>query len=275
MKNYFVYDGCALSFKDDEGNQRFFVIERDSCPSSPREWDNISQLYCWRHHGGIGDDNPYEGPVDLLEDLFVKYRPEEFLDDYLHPQDLIEALESDVFITNLYAYEHSGLAIKAGDQNPFRDPWDSGFLGLAVVEKDRLFEFGRQDGDWRAHAKEAVDAELEVYQEYLDGEVYGFVEYATDGYYGPSYDSIDSCWGFYGNNLAENDMLDHMGIPYEALEDGRLLYCMHEVTTQVKHDFYPLEPSPIDEMAEAASKKPPHADSPAIIKPDVRRTRDS
>ncbi|MHB9130367.1 MAG: hypothetical protein ACYDBB_04650 [Armatimonadota bacterium] len=57
----------------------------------------------------------------------------------------------------------------------------------------------------RSLAEEALRAEVAVYDQYLRGEVYGFV--LTDCATGKV---TDSCWGFYGENPWQNGMADHL-----------------------------------------------------------------
>lgn len=248
MQDFTIEDGASFAFTDDDGKRRFFVIERDNFAESPREWANIAKLYSFRQRTLIIDGHGYDGPVSLLEDLCRAHRPD--LDpSALSPSGLIDAIKDKVFVTNIYALDHSGIQVRAGDENPFNDPWDSGFVGLAIVKKDRLQELGNSRGDWRKNAMEAIQSELRTFQMYLDGDVYGYVEYATEGgHWGTSCEEVDSCWGFYGYSLLENGMLEHWGVEPQALEDGRCVSCEHEAHTRVIHSFYPARCSPIDEV---------------------------
>lgn len=46
--------------------------------------------------------------------------------------------------------------------------------------------------------------EVQVYDYYICGDVYGFV-IEKDG------EQIDSCWGFYGHDYGKSGMLDYLG----------------------------------------------------------------
>lgn len=81
-------------------------------------------------------------------------------------------------------------------------------------------------------AEEMMRNEVEIYNEYLQGNVFGFILeekiYRTpcDPYPScdlcdqcPEYDLIekDSCWGFYGNDFKTNGMLEYLPKEYESL----------------------------------------------------------
>ena len=84
----------------------------------------------------------------------------------------------------IYLYEHSGITISTSS---FRDIWDSGQVGWIYIEaKDIDSEFGD-----RLQAQKCLEAEVEEYDTYLRGEVYGYTIKKDD-------DDIDSCWGMYG-----------------------------------------------------------------------------
>jgi hypothetical protein len=73
---------------------------------------------------------------------------------------------------------------------------------------------------WRARAREVIDAEVETYDQYLRGDVYGYIlekEVTVEekcphcGEVINTYtamEEVDSCWGFYGNCLEENGIGD-------------------------------------------------------------------
>lgn len=80
------------------------------------------------------------------------------------------------------------------------------------------------DDTWRKFAVEIMEEYVEVYDQYLRGDVYGFelyeeesVEDAED----PDWNEIDSCWGFYGSDIMENGICDQVGCGLEeAIESG-------------------------------------------------------
>lgn len=104
----------------------------------------------------------------------------------------------------VYAYIHSGIALSL---EPFGDPWDSGQIGWAYVEKERLLkEYGvsRVTRRIRDRVMEVLRGELAEYEAYANGEVYGFVLESPGG------EVLDACWGFYGSDLSENGILYYL-----------------------------------------------------------------
>ena len=51
--------------------------------------------------------------------------------------------------------------------------------------------------------KEALESEIETYDLYLTGEIYGFNLTDEDGV-------MDSCYGFYGENIWENGITEYL-----------------------------------------------------------------
>lgn len=77
---------------------------------------------------------------------------------------------------------------------PFSCPWDSGQVGYIYV----TFERARQEHGWKVMTKarrakliECLQDEVKAYDDYLTGQVYGYVLTNDNG------DTIDSLWGIY------------------------------------------------------------------------------
>lgn len=116
----------------------------------------------------------------------------------------------------LWLYDHSGITMSCGSANPYSDSWDSGQVGYVFVLKDRIIsEFGLDpdDNSWREKAEAVMRGEVEEYDQYISGEVYGYslYEFVDDGTDDGSWDEVDSCSGFYGNELEKNGILDYVG----------------------------------------------------------------
>ena len=77
--------------------------------------------------------------------------------------------------------------------------------------------------NWKDRADKYLEGEVETYDQYLRGDVYGYTltkktihqekcphcgevirEYEDE-------EEVDSCWGFYGDCLEENGILDNIG----------------------------------------------------------------
>ena len=53
-------------------------------------------------------------------------------------------------------------------------------------------------------AKACLQSEVEVYDQYLTGEVYGFRVLGEDD------TEVDSCWGFFGSDPMTNGIFEHL-----------------------------------------------------------------
>ena len=177
-------------------NTHTLLIKHDDNADYPRDWDNLGTLYAPhrkyrlsdKHANDIRDD---EGNI-----------PNSYL--YL----------------NVYMYEHGGVALNTGG---FSCPWDSGQVGYIYVSKaDILKNWGRKRMSKKLEQKvyKCLQAEIETYSMYLNGDVYGY-EYQELSEEGRVLNE-DSCWGFFGSNPEENGMVDCIGI--KNLEQCEVIY---------------------------------------------------
>tara|TARA_R110002072_G_scaffold91307_2_gene203710 strand:+ start:423 stop:1100 length:678 start_codon:yes stop_codon:yes gene_type:complete len=200
------HNGCLIS------------IYHDDDPESPRAWDNLGTMACWHRRYHLGDEQPREAtPVylaRLVNDLYDDdckaqrlYRESgETRDDlYGISEDwfehrwaddgcarLLDAISDKAILLPLYLYDHSGITMNT---TGFHCPWDSGQVGFIFASlEDVRREYGAQrvSGKLRRTAEDALRAEVDVYDDYLRGEVYGYV-IERDG------DHVDSCWGYFGD----------------------------------------------------------------------------
>jgi hypothetical protein len=127
----------------------------------------------------------------------------------------------------IYMYDHSGQTISL---SPFGCPWDSGGCGYIFVFKDKILKeiLGANDDNWRYKAEEVIKSEIDIYDDYIQGNVYGYcleeghvVEHkdlVTGAIWtSTEYDFVDSCCGFYGD--CSLDILDAaLGDDWEVVE---------------------------------------------------------
>jgi len=162
-------------------------IHSDDSSDSPRSWYNLGTMFCKHGRYDLGDKHSYERK-------------------YLHR---IEAnKEGKYIVLPLYLYDHSGITMRT---TPFSCPWDSGQVGVIFVEKNKV----REEYGWKvitAKRKEKIlerlKGEVETYDQYLRGEVYGFRK-LVDG------EEVDSCWGFYGSDHRDSGLFENAGWKYE------------------------------------------------------------
>lgn len=183
--------GCFV--KRSDGQIVFLRIEQDADPVNPRiDLDgNLSHLICWHRIYNLGDEHDFASLNELNQELTSQRRN-----------------GNDFFSTPLYLLDHSGLYISTA---PFSNKWDSGMVGIAYVFKNDLIENGiisANEDVWRKKALEVINKELETYNQYLEGDVYGYTELEFSK---GSWAETSSCWGFFGDNPEKNGMLDEIG----------------------------------------------------------------
>ena len=112
----------------------------------------------------------------------------------------------------IIGYDTMGTETKQDDVIIVADP-----VGWIVAMKDTITEETRKENSWRAMAVKIMEADVAVYNSYLTGEVYGYTLYKADL---PADDTdtdslvweeIDSCYGFYGDDITENGMCGNVG----------------------------------------------------------------
>ncbi len=168
MKPVFEKDGVKIFVDDD--------------PQNPRtEWDNIGTMVCFHGRYELGDKNHGYSS-----------------DDYSSWDEMKSAIiktERPVVILPVYLMDHSGLSVST---SLFGCPWDSGQIGFIFAKRRAALDAcgaKRVTGGLRKKAIGWLEGEIETYDKYLRGEVYGY-EYGDD-----------SCWGFYEEPEALADMV--------------------------------------------------------------------
>jgi len=191
----------TISFKDGAKLE----IKADCDPGSPRDWDNMGQMVCFHARYNFGDKHDYRH------------------EDYADWDAIQEQIEKDynvAIILPMFMMDHSGLSICC-DSSMFRAcdsaGWDWGQIGFVFVTVEKLKEEYSVDeitDDILEMATKVLLGEVETYNQYVSGEVYGFVLYDTCPTCGNEGKEIDSCWGFFGSNFKENGIIDHLPKKY-------------------------------------------------------------
>lgn len=249
MKHY-AYNS-PFNMVDKDGNKYKLTVEQDEMCDSPREWDTLTTMVCWHRRYNLGDKHHFDTVHDMLEDLASQANIE--YDEDINTPDLMTKLAPYYLIKPLYLYDHSGITMSTSDGYPYNDRWDAGVVGYAYISKADVLKYlveyvldenGERikiehkhenspstysyktqpisEENWRKRASEHIDIEVETYDKYLRGEVYGYklekevvVEEKC-----PHCDEIiktyitweeeDSCWGYYGDCLEENGIRDEV-----------------------------------------------------------------
>lgn len=178
----------------------------DDSPESPREWDNAGTFVMWHNRYAFGDKHNYSSPSDFVEslarevagDTLYEKKENKFCHDFNWADGAEQKairndfekwqwaqIEKKYIVLPVYMYEHSGITIRT---SKFSCPWDSGQIGYIYISKDKAKkEWGKGYAD---KATKYLDGEIQTLDDYLTGNVYGYVvEYEGN--------ELESVWGFY------------------------------------------------------------------------------
>jgi hypothetical protein len=202
-------------YKQASGRMGTLTIKYDECPSNPREeFDNLGKIICWHRRYNLGDKHNYSEPRDFLEDLAQEFGMDSDKVYDKSMEELMKFIEKHVVILPIYAYEHGAITIRT---HSFSCPWDSGQVGwIYVTKEDIRKEYGvkRVTKKLIEKVESVLTAEVKTYDDYLNGNVFGFVLENPEGR------EIDSCWGFIGTDGLEELILAHIGSEYKKLVDS-------------------------------------------------------
>lgn len=183
-------------------------IYQDECYESPREWNNLGHMVCWHRKYDLGDKHNISVP--------------EFMEE-IKPKTLV--------CLPLFLMDHSGITMKTSSET-FRmcdsAGWDWGQVGFIYVMKEEVEkEFGKNPPNGKREwtikkIKEILENEVEVYAQYLTGDVYGWVSEDEDGKH------YASCWGYYGSSK------ENLEFMFEEGKDAAEYYITKEKEYQKK-----------------------------------------
>jgi hypothetical protein len=181
----------------------------DENAQNPRDWDNIGTMVCFHREYTLGDEDH-----GLTKDMFGSW------------QDLRAHLikeEKAVIILPLYLYDHSGLRMKVGSFAGLlpqgHAEFDSGQVGFIYITRKtikkemarpRRMKKGQINPDLqeikhvskkdRERIITSLKGEVNTYDKYLSGDVWGYVVEDPEGYIGE-----ESCWGYFGFSEVEEE----------------------------------------------------------------------
>jgi len=162
-------------------------IKQDTSDMTPRDWDNLATMYYRSRNWTLGDTII---PESYYSD---KHGDTMYVDDYDSFVGWItETVGEIAVILPLFVYEHSGITMRC---YPFSDRWDSGQVGWIVVTKEDIrknWNTKRVTKKLIADAKRIAENEVKTFDQYISGDVYGYMVNDPEG------KSVDSCWGYYG-----------------------------------------------------------------------------
>lgn len=166
------------------------IVLDDMGLENPRDWDNTGIMTCWHGRYDLGDIQPKQDPMEFEAEL---------------PKGTV--------ILPLYLYDHSGITMNT---TGFSCPWDSGQVGIIYCTPEMM----EKQGIDAEGARLNMESEVEIYDMYLRGDIYGFIVEKDEGCCSEcgcqnEPEVVASCFGFYGNNWKENGLAE--SLPEEVL----------------------------------------------------------
>lgn len=174
-------------------------IFQDLDPESPREWDNLGTMTCFHREYMLGD-KATEGHQQDAQ-AFLNW---------------LRAHEEELIALPLFLYDHSGLVMSTDNSEyPFSDRWDAGQVGYIYVERVAV----REEWGWKRislkrerRIRELLRSEVETYNQWLRGDVYGYVISERCPSCNRVLEEGSSCWGYFGMDWIWEE-LKSMGYP--------------------------------------------------------------
>ncbi len=182
-------------------------IFEDLDPTDPREFDNLGTMVCFHNRYNLGDT------TELKSSDFSSW---EELESYLYK------IEKALIVIPVFMYDHSGLSVNT---TGFSCPWDSGQIGFIYVSKESIrneYSCKRISNKLKEQVKEMLVSEVDSYNQYLSGDVYGFN--VTDR---QSEEELSSCYGFFGTDHIENGIFDYVSQYFSKSEFMEVLKWLH------------------------------------------------
>ena len=181
---------------------RVLNIDYDECNhESPRDCDNITRLAVKLNRYDLPNEtelnlDDYESIDDLRDALIDKYKP--------------------IMIKEVYAYQHSNIKLYTKDTNVVfqHSAWDSSFIGFVFITEKDLETLGITDKT-DEHLSKAIEYDLKIYSQYLNGEVYQFQIVETtycEHCENSNEEILDSCCGYYDIDDIKEEYKDEVEV---------------------------------------------------------------
>lgn len=167
-------------FEREEYKNYVIRILVDDNPMNPREDENLGTMVCFHKRYILGDKH------DIRSEDFSSWAEIE--------EHLIKEYDACVILP-LYLYDHSGITISCGNSYPYNDRWDAGQVGFIYISKEKVrkeYSVKHISKELKERVTKYLEGEVKVYDDYLRGDVYGFLVEDEEG------EHIDSCWGYFG-----------------------------------------------------------------------------
>lgn len=168
-------------------------IYQDDEAESPRDWDNLGTMACNHRKYNLGDVQVTDEEDFLLNLVDGDVYNQHYWDNEDTGWLWKQAEKELCVILPLYLYDHSGITMRC---TPFSCPWDSGQVGYTYVTKEQVRkEYNRKriTKKLRDRVEKVLRQEVQTYNDYLTGNVWGYVIEDSEG------NDVGSCWGFIGD----------------------------------------------------------------------------
>jgi len=155
-------------------------IYQDESTESPREFsEHFTKMVFFHNRYSLGDKHNFD--IEEIKELVKR---------------------KDIIALPLYLYEHGNITMNT---TGFSCRWDSGQVGCIYVD----FETIKKEYNVKRISKKLIEkvknlmiAEVETYDNYISGSVYGYMIETPEG------DEEGGCWGFYGYEYEKNGLED-------------------------------------------------------------------
>lgn len=185
-------------------DNRELRIYNDLTPVSPRvDMDNIGKIVSVSRRYNLSDDDAVDP------------------DGFNSLDEISSFLESEGYdvILPVYIFDHGGITIST---TPFSCGWDSGQLGFIYANVEDCQEINDEDYFTEDDVIKILEGEIETYDTYLRGEIYGFrvvkltrckcCDHVSE-------EEEEAVWGYYGSDCAKNGIFDTVGYKPEEKEE--------------------------------------------------------
>lgn len=160
------------------------IVEDCDNDFNPRtDFDNVGTMVCFHTRYTLGDE------TDLRADHFEGW---DELEKHLREE------ENAFVLLPLCLHDHGGISMQVGTSSG----WDSGQVGFIYATKEQARQAGWGDlteQEMEKRVTQCLTHEVETYDQYLRGDVWGYQIVTEDG------KVVDSCYGFYGREAAEQE----------------------------------------------------------------------
>lgn len=201
----------------------------DDDPDDPRGWGNLGHMICSHRRYNLGDE---------------QFNAEDY-DSALEVEEYLMIERGAVICLPLYLIDHSGLRLNTSGYRSI-DPqgWDWGLVGFIYTTIAEIDEwYGNHDQETIKKAEEQLRQEVDIYDKFISGQVYGYIVYDNEGL------EISACYGWYDEKEAyeeakyeiDNDIANrirkHCRMLKQQIKGGAPIEYRKEISSILKEAF--------------------------------------